>query len=226
MRIRAMYSVGPDLRFLGNFDMMHLMERALRRAGIDYALSEGFNPHIKLSMGTVLPVGVWGKGEFFDLEIKTGTAGSFMDQINQVLPRGMQVIDCREIDEHTPSLMKAVNAAVYTFVINQPLSSVEDITREILSQDRLPVQSKGKQKDKVKDLRQGIYAIQSIAQEDGMVYMRITVSVNEPLNVRFDELLELLDIFCIKRQEIRDFYRECNYIKEGSRFYSPLEKVK
>ncbi|HBQ86380.1 MAG TPA: radical SAM protein, partial [Syntrophomonas sp.] len=63
MYLRAEYRLGPELKFLGNLDTMHLMERALRRAGIPYALSEGFNPHIKLSMGTVLPVGLWSEKE-------------------------------------------------------------------------------------------------------------------------------------------------------------------
>ena len=58
MRVRMEYRVGNDLKFLGNLDMMNLMSRALRRARIPFALSEGFNPHIKFSLGTVLPVGV------------------------------------------------------------------------------------------------------------------------------------------------------------------------
>ncbi len=74
MRLRAEYSVGRNLQFLANLDMMHLMERALRRAAIPCQLTEGFNPHIKLSMGTILPVGVWGKNEYFDLD--TGRDGS------------------------------------------------------------------------------------------------------------------------------------------------------
>jgi len=69
MRIRAAYRVGEDLKFLGNLDMLNLMGRALRRADVPFALSEGFNPHIKLSLGTVLPVGVWGENEYFDLEL-------------------------------------------------------------------------------------------------------------------------------------------------------------
>ncbi|MEA1961091.1 MAG: TIGR03936 family radical SAM-associated protein [Bacillota bacterium] len=225
MRIRARYSVGPDLRFLGNFDMMHVMERALRRAGIAYALSEGFNPHIKLSMGTVLPVGIWGKGEFFDLELETGTVEDFVLRINQVLPEGMHVDECREIMDQTPSLMKAVNAAAYTFAINQSLPAVENKVKEILSSSELPVQSRGKKKDKVKDVRPGIFSIRTVLQENALVEITMLVSVNEPLNVRFDELLELLDRFGIDRAEVLDFYRETNYIKKDNKFYSPLEKV-
>jgi radical SAM-linked protein len=64
MRVRMEYRVGNDLKFLGNLDMMNLMSRALRRARIPFALSEGFNPHIKFSLGTVLPIGVWGEREY------------------------------------------------------------------------------------------------------------------------------------------------------------------
>ena len=70
MRLRAEYRVGSDLRFLSSLGLMHMMERAFRRAEVPYALSEGFNPHIRLSMGTVLPVGIWGEHEYFDLELE------------------------------------------------------------------------------------------------------------------------------------------------------------
>ncbi|MDD3890543.1 MAG: TIGR03936 family radical SAM-associated protein, partial [Syntrophomonadaceae bacterium] len=69
MRLRAEYRIGPELKFLANLDMMNVIGRTLRRAAIPYALSEGFNPHIKLSLGTVLPVGLWGEKEYFDLEL-------------------------------------------------------------------------------------------------------------------------------------------------------------
>ncbi|MDD3895350.1 MAG: TIGR03936 family radical SAM-associated protein, partial [Syntrophomonadaceae bacterium] len=118
MKVRCEYCAGPELKFLSNLDMMHMMERALRRAEIPYALSEGFNPHIKLSMGTVLPVGLWGKNEYFDLELTKNVAPEwFVMQLNSVLPAYIKINRMIEIDSKEPALMKTVNAAGYSFVV-------------------------------------------------------------------------------------------------------------
>ena len=42
---------GEELRFLGHLDYLRTLERAVLRAGIPVAFSEGFNPHMKLSRG-------------------------------------------------------------------------------------------------------------------------------------------------------------------------------
>jgi radical SAM-linked protein len=224
MRLRAEYSVGPDLKFLANLDMMHLMERTLRRAGIPYLLSEGFNPHIKLSMGTILPVGVWGQKEYFDLELHSMSTVDFVTAMNKALPLGMHIRLCCEVLPFAPSLMKVVNAADYIFMMKATGLDLENIAAQILNQDKLMVQSRGKNKLAQKDLRPGIFEIKVESQGEMEIIM-VRVSVNEPLNVRFDELLDVFAQVGIDNKYMLDFWRRGNYIKKGDNYYSPLEKV-
>ncbi len=224
MRIRAAYRVGPDLKFLGNFDMMHLVERALRRASINYSLTEGFNPHIRLSMGTILPVGVWGTSEYFDLELSDNCA-DFMERMNQVLPEGMYIYECREIPQEAPSLMNTINAAAYTFPIDLPYEEVQKAAEEILMKTEIPIQSRGKKKDKIKDLRSGIYSAKAMAVDEQHSILTLVVSVNEPINIRYDELMDMLQLFGLSNDVIADCYRQGNYIKAADHFYTPFEKV-
>jgi len=222
MRLRAEYSVGPDLKFLANLDMMHLMERTLRRARIPYLLSEGFNPHIRMSMGTILPVGLWGEKEYFDLELQSMSASEFMAAMNSALPPGMHINICREIPAGTPSLMKVVNAADYAFMIKKNDLEIGDITNRILDQGEILVQSRGKNKKQQKDLRPGIFGI--VVEPQGEVeVISVQVSVNEPLNIRFDEILDVFVINGISKELMLDFWRRGNYIKKGDNFYSPME---
>lgn len=226
MKLRAEYMVGSDLRFLGNLDMINLMSRALRRADIPYELSEGFNPHIKLSLGTVLPVGVWGKQEFFDLELNQYLdPENFMLRLNQVLPDGLRVIDCIEINDHAESLMKIINAAVYTFVVKRQSYDFQNLTESILKQNSLAVESRGKKKGIKKDIRPGIYKI-TVEDNEVSVMINIWVCVGEPVNVRYDELLGLLHQQGIEPEDVMDVYRSGNFIRVGDCFYSPLEKVR
>lgn len=223
MRLRVVYSVGRNLQFLANLDMMHLMERALRRAAIPCHLTEGFNPHIKLSMGTVLPVGVWGENEYFDLDLDDMEAEAFKTRMNAVLPPDMRIKQCQVIPANAASVMKIVNAAKYVFVLKTG-QDIAAITSRLLAQEALLVQSRGKNKKVQKDLRPGLYAL-DLAHEDGLDRLSVMVSINEPVNIRFDELLALFSDYGLKNEEIVDFFRQGNYIKEGTKFYSPMEKV-
>ncbi len=224
MRLRAEYSVGPDLKFLANLDMMHLMERTLRRAGIPYLLSEGFNPHIRMSMGTILPVGVWGQKEYFDLELNPMSITDFMTAMNQALPAGMYIRQCCEIAPLAPSLMKVINAADYIFMMQPTGLDLEKIAAQILAQEKVMVQSKGKNKMLQKDLRPGLYDLK-VESQDEMEIVMVRVSVNEPLNIRFDELLDVFEKVGIDKKYMLDFWRRGNYIKKGENYYSPMEKV-
>lgn len=223
MRLRVEYNVGPELKFLANLDMMHLMERALRRAGIPYYLSEGFNPHIRMSMGTVLPVGIWGKHEYFDLDLAQMDLEIFTYNMNEALPAPLTITDCQVIEESAPSLMKIINAAQYTFVIKAG-TDLPLLTARILQRDSLPIQSRGKNKNIMKDLRPGIYQIKTDTKE-GYDLLSIMVSINEPLNIRYDELQALFIEQGLNAKDIADIFRQGNYIKEDQQFYSPLKRV-
>jgi len=206
--------------------MMHMMERALRRAEIPYALSEGFNPHIKLSMGTVLPVGLWGKNEYFDLELTKNVAPEwFVMQLNSVLPAYIKINRMIEIDSKEPALMKTVNAAGYSFVVKGVSQS--ELQQQLDNLIKMPVflvKSRGKKKDVDKDLKPGIYKMEVKGQEDSVI-INLMVAIGEPVNIRFDELKDLLLSAGIREENLTDVYRKANYIKIEENYFTPLEKV-
>lgn len=225
MRIRAEYYAGPELRFLANLDMKRVMERCLRRTSIPYALSEGFNPQIKLSLGTILPVGIWGKKEYFDIELKEPMDPlDFKEALNKVLPQGAVINECREIDLKAPALMKIINAAGYAFLIQKGYP-LEEIKAELIDSESLVVKSKGKNKNIDKDLKAGILEI-DVKADTKFDIIKVLVAVGEPINVRFDEILELLYKYGINDEGVIDVFREGNYVNHNNHFYTPLEKVK
>ena len=225
MRLRAEYRIGPELKFLANLDMMNVIGRTLRRAAIPYALSEGFNPHIKLSLGTVLPVGLWGEKEYFDLELTMPVeTASFIVAMNNAFPSAITIKNCIPIDNQTPSLMKVINSASYTFKLCSGGINLDSWREEFLSRKSLVVKSRGKKKDLDKDLRPGIFRIDVNNSQDFDI-INMWVSSGEIINVRYDELSDILLATGIDKQNIQDVYRSGNYIKHGAEFFSPLEQV-
>ena len=95
----------------------------------------------------------------------------------------------------------------------------------ILQQEALIVKSRGKKKNVDKNLRLGILEI-DVNRWQNFAIINIWVTNGEPLNVRYDELKDLLMQTGINEENIVDIYRSGNYIRVNDKYYSPLEKVK
>ncbi len=57
-RILVQFSVRGDVRFVSHHDLMRVLGRAARRAGLPVAMSEGFNPRPRISLLLARGVGV------------------------------------------------------------------------------------------------------------------------------------------------------------------------
>lgn len=68
-RIRMRFAKRGDLRFISHNDLMRCLERALRRAEIPMAQSQGFSPRPKIAIPLSLALGIEGRREVLELEL-------------------------------------------------------------------------------------------------------------------------------------------------------------
>lgn len=66
-RLRIRYVKQGRLRYLGHLEVMHTIERSVRRAGLPYAVTQGFSPHLRAGFSSALPVGTGSTCEWYDL---------------------------------------------------------------------------------------------------------------------------------------------------------------
>ena len=66
-RLRIRFSRGEELKFISHLDIIRLWERALRRARIGLAYSEGFSPHPRISLAAPLSLGITSDAELMDV---------------------------------------------------------------------------------------------------------------------------------------------------------------
>ena len=69
MKIRIKFRKYGVMKFIGHLDMMRYFQKAMRRAEIDIAYSEGFSPHQIMSFAAPLGVGITSDGEYLDIEV-------------------------------------------------------------------------------------------------------------------------------------------------------------
>src|SRR3954468_12553257 len=74
MKVRIRFSKLGKVRFTSHRDVARIWERALRRAAVPVAYTEGFSPHPKLSFGLALSTGHESLGEYLDVDIAAAAA--------------------------------------------------------------------------------------------------------------------------------------------------------
>jgi len=93
---------------------MRFWERALRRAGVALAYSEGHSPHPRLSLAAPLAVGVTSSAELMDVLLSRRIAPrDFMHSVSAQLPAGIDVMEVVEVGLGLPSLQSEVRWARY-----------------------------------------------------------------------------------------------------------------
>ena len=112
-RHRITFEKSGDARFLSHRNTMDVLERAIRAAGLPARYSEGFNPHMKLSMGPALALGLESRHEVFDVEGIAPFGSDAARAISDKLPPGLSVSEVRELAPEEPALSRAVKSARY-----------------------------------------------------------------------------------------------------------------
>lgn len=93
-RIRIIYSKGEAVKYISHRDLMRAVQRAVRRAELPIAYSQGFNPHMKISWGNALKVGATSDHEEAELNFERWVKpDEVKERLNRALPKGLAIIE-------------------------------------------------------------------------------------------------------------------------------------
>jgi radical SAM-linked protein len=140
-RLRLRFGRGEELKFLSHLDLMRLWERALRRAGLPLAYSEGFTPHPRIALAAPLSVGVTSEAELMDVFLSRWIApDSFVAQAKKQLPQGLDLPEAWPVGLNIPSLQSQIRFAEYRVEVDTEEASqeVESAIQSLLSAEELP----------------------------------------------------------------------------------------
>ncbi|MFC1943925.1 TIGR03936 family radical SAM-associated protein [Chloroflexota bacterium] len=142
-RLRITFSRNDELKYISHLDLMRLWERALRRADIPLAYSQGFSPHPKISIAAPLALGVTSEHELMDISLKRRMPPYFfIKTVSPKLPQGIDIGGVEEVSPWLPSLQSQVRYAEYRVEIEARASQAETegTLRSFLSREHFPWQ--------------------------------------------------------------------------------------
>ncbi len=92
-RVRLVLGKRGRLRFLGHLDLARTVDRALRRTGLEFRFSEGFNPRVRVSFPLALAVGTGSECELAEVQVAAPAGpGEVARALGAELPADLPVL--------------------------------------------------------------------------------------------------------------------------------------
>lgn len=114
MKLRFQITKEKEIRFISHLEYVRTIGRAIRRAKLPAAYSQGFNPHMKYSLASALGVGVVSYAEFVELELTEPVHPlEAAEALQKALPRGIRVLAVDAVENSAPALMSVAGGAEY-----------------------------------------------------------------------------------------------------------------
>ena len=178
MRLRVRYAKLGKIRFISHRDTARVWERALRRAGVPVASSEGFTPRPRVSFGLALPTGAESIAEYLDLELVEGADPGNLwvlsERLTDVLPGGFTALLATSLEPGAGSLQDVVKSV--TWELSPPEGAgVGAAADRLLSAAALPLERERKGERRVDDVRPLIVSLTTSADGVTMIAELSTV---------------------------------------------------
>jgi radical SAM-linked protein len=201
-RLRIRFTKLGKVRFTSHRDVARMWERALRRSGLEIALSQGFNPRPLLAFGLALPTGAESLAEYLDATL-AGTPpadlGEFGSSLTEFLPDGLAVAALAVLQSAAGSLQQEVTSCSWELeVLGVTASELARRVERLLDAPSVSVQRERKGRQFDDDLRPSVRSLGLFDPAHGIDATRgsscwlSAETATHPRGVRPRELVEAL----------------------------------
>lgn len=177
MRLRVKFRKYGRVRYIGHLDVMRFFQKAIRRAQIDVAYTQGFSPHQVMAFAAPLGVGLESNGEYMDIEVRSITScRGIQEGLNRAGVPGIEVMSVKILPDAAGNAMASVAAASYTVCFREGREPGADLCAAVsafLAREQVIVSKETRKGQRELDLRPGIYAL---SFRDGAFSMLVDAS--------------------------------------------------
>ena len=173
MKARIKFRKYGVMKFIGHLDVMRYFQKAMRRAEIPIAFTQGFSPHMIMSFANPLGVGLTSDGEYFDIELTEPIASKeAVRKLNEVMVEGMEVVSFVQISENKKATgMAIIEAADYLALPKDGTEEVNEAAIEdFLSQEEILVLKQTKKSEKEVNIRPWILEMK---KQDTSIFLKV-----------------------------------------------------
>lgn len=196
MKYRVKFSKNGPIKYIGHLDVMRYFQKAIRRAEIPIAYSEGFSPHQILSFAFPLSVGYTSEGEYFDMELTTEVnEADLIKQLNSQMADGIEVITIMKLSDKSSNCMASVFAATYRITFGEGNSFVamnRDSISDFFGQSTIPVNKPKKKGGGFVDIDLAEFIYNYFVSDS---FIEFTVNASSSDNIKPDFVVDCMKVF-------------------------------
>ncbi len=163
--------------WMSHLDLMRLMQRAFRRAGVILHHSQGFTPHAYVSLPLPLSVGTESVCEIMEYELDEAL-NITPEAMNRVLPEGVRILAVYESERKLKHLARLRALVRLEYDAGVKDGAVREIAA-LLSAKELLVEKKSKRGLETVDIKPMIFAAE-LTQKGSSIEIDCTVSAQNP----------------------------------------------
>jgi radical SAM-linked protein len=205
VKVRIRFTKAGKVRWTSHRDVARVWERALRRAALPVAYTEGFSPRPRISFGLALPTGYESDAEYLDVDVLEQDLDleALLGRLTATLPAGLAVTAVVALKAGEASLQEAVVSCSWRIELRDVgHERASAAVAAVLEASSLPLVRSRKGHETLDDLRPSILALRVVpATQDGFPVVLADLATqpralrpSELLEVCFPEVAEPLDI--------------------------------
>lgn len=171
-KLRLRYAKRGRLRFTSHRDVARSFERALRRAGVPMAYSQGFNPHPKVSWVGASPTGVASEAEYVEVQVVERLDPEALRlALDAALPPGLDVLEI--VVSTGGNLTERIEASLWRVELSGVSSAdLQEAVDRLLAAESVEVERLTKDGKRILDVRPAVVSAlvgpqSSDAEHDG-----------------------------------------------------------
>jgi len=195
MKLRFQITKEKEIRFISHLEYVRTIGRAIRRAKLPAAYSQGFNPHMKYSLASALGVGVVSYAEFVELELtEPMNPLEAAEAFKKALPRGIRVLAVDAVETNAPALMSVAGGAEYRVTVPWT-GNIADAIEKFNSADAVFFEKQApKAKEKVKRIDVKFYIPEiSVVQRETETELHFHCRITHNGSMKAVDLLNTLN---------------------------------
>jgi len=192
-RIRVWFRKGERVRYISHLDVLRFWERAIRRAGLPLAYSQGFTPHPKLAFASPLPLGFVGESEIMDVTLEERMdIDLFRVRLANETSEDLRLVAAAEVALGAPAPQACLTWADYS--VDMPglvIAEAERVVRDFLARPEMLWTSERREKGRTVDLRASVSQL-LVEPADGGARLKMRARTNQEVTIRPEDVLAAL----------------------------------
>lgn len=195
-RLRLTFAKGGAARYISHLDLARALERALNRAGLPVAYTQGFNRRPRLSLAAALPLGYTSTAEVADVWLVAPVEPEhFRQRLMASMAPGIALVAVAEAPLAAPSLQQQLSESEYevTFPAEVDGAVLRTAVADILAAGTLM-----RERRRPKDNRSQPYDLRplildmDVEERDGATRLRLRLVQTAAQTGRPDDVLAAL----------------------------------